>query len=1008
MARIPKPELDEIKCRVSLVALAQSQGHKLKKQGADSYVCLCPFHEEKTPSCTLTPSKNLYHCFGCGAAGSVIDWQMKTAGQSLRDAVAFLRGVDTSFLAAGSSVQTSSVVVSSAATPRIALADLDNDGQALLHQVTDFYHQQFLTSPEAHDWLVRRGLNHPELVSHFKLGYAGKHGVGGSAGVLPSVNSKAGRELRDRLASLGVLRESTRQDHFRGCVVVPVIGWSESAQVAQRGRVLQLYGRRATEDRKVPKNCSKHLYLPSPLVGVWNEQAMAASSEIILCEALIDAMTFWCAGLRHVVAGYGVNGVSNDLLSALQYHGVKRVLIAFDRDEAGDNGAVRVAADLLALGIEAWRVQFPQGMDANAYALKSGHAESALNLALQQARWMGHGVAPETVFSHEIRGEQDAQPSSSAVPAEVKSTPVACEHTPSGELLLRCGTRVWRVRGWQKNRMPDVMKVNVQVRDETSGLFHVDTLDMYHARHRQGFISAASAELECEPPVIKRECGRVLLMLEQQQDEQRQAVERDTSTLITVNAEDEAAALELLKSPDLVQRISDDLASCGVVGESTNLLVGYLAAVSRKLDKPLAVLIQSSSAAGKSSLMDAILGLMPDEERIQYSAMTGQSLYYLGERSLQHKILAIAEEEGVRQASYALKLLQSDGELNIASTGKNEQSGELVTREYKVQGPVMLMLTTTAIDVDEELLNRCLVLTVNESREQTQAIHALQRHHQTLDGLLAVSEKGYLTQLHQNAQRLLRPLKVVNPFAHQLTFLSDKTRTRRDHMKYLTLIQAVALLHQYQRDVKTVTHRGTVIEYIEVAESDITLANQLVHEVLGRTLDEMPPQTRKLLLLIQRMVNERAKQESCLVNEVRFTRRDIRNYTHWSDSQLKNHCQRLSDMEYLLIHGGSRGHLLHYELLWDGQSIHENHLCGLLNTTTNEGNVRKSGLLESKSTPGLGQVRVRSELVKQAQMQSPQGLDDPQVRVEEHVVISAKNKKGSLPSPSVNHPDSGA
>ncbi|RAW68214.1 DNA primase, partial [Photorhabdus sp. S15-56] len=224
--------------------------------------------------------------------------------------------------------------------------------------------------------------------------------------------------------------------------------------------------------------------------------------------------------------------------------------------------------------------------------------------------------------------------------------------------------------------------------------------------------------------------------------------------------------------------------------------------------------------------------------------------------------------EGVRQAAYALKLLQSDGELKIASTGKNEQSGELVTREYKVQGPVMLMLTTTAIDVDEELLNRCLVLTVNESREQTQAIHAMQRHRQTLAGLLADSEKGYLTQLHQNAQSLLRPLKVVNPYAHQLTFLSDKTRMRRDHMKYLTLIQAIALLHQYQREVKKTTHRGQVIEYIEVTQDDIALANRLAHEVLGRTLDEMPPQTRKLLLLIQDWVRETAGQQAVRVDEL--------------------------------------------------------------------------------------------------------------------------------------------
>ena len=99
----------------------------------------------------------------------------------------------------------------------------------------------------------------------------------------------------------------------------------------------------------------------------------------------------------------------------------------------------------------------------------------------------------------------------------------------------------------------------------------------------------------------------------------------------------------------------------------------------------------------------------------------------MGDKSLQHRILAIAEEEGAKQASYALKLLQSEGRVTMASTGKDPATGMLVTHDYTVEGPVMLFLTTTAIDLDEELLNRCLVLTVNESREQTRAIHTMQR-----------------------------------------------------------------------------------------------------------------------------------------------------------------------------------------------------------------------------------------------------------------------------------------
>ncbi|WP_387696149.1 hypothetical protein [Photorhabdus sp. RM157S] len=136
--------------------------------------------------------------------------------------------------------------------------------------------------------------------------------------------------------------------------------------------------------------------------------------------------------------------------------------------------------------------------------------------------------------------------------------------------------------------------------------------------------------------------------------------------------------------------------------------------------------------------------------------------------------------------------------------------------------------------------------------------------------------------------------------------------------------------------MKTAEHRGKRLEYIEVTKEDIRLANRLAHEILGRTLDEMSPQTRKLLLLIQAMVKETATAQQRPMNAVRFTRRDIRSYTQWSDNQLKVHCQRLADMEYLLVHGGSRGHLLQYELLWNGDNAEEAHLCGLIDLTAPE------------------------------------------------------------------------
>jgi hypothetical protein len=317
--------------------------------------------------------------------------------------------------------------------------------------------------------------------------------------------------------------------------------------------------------------------------------------------------------------------------------------------------------------------------------------------------------------------------------------------------------------------------------------------------------------------------------------------------------------------------------------------------------------------------MDAVLALMPADAQVRYSAMTGQSLFYMGETNLKHRILAIAEEEGASNAGYALKLLQSDGQVTIASTGKDATTGNLVTQQYRVEGPVMLFLTTTAIDIEEELMNRCLVLTVDESREQTRAIHALQRRRQTLEGLLAEEDRTSVLALHRNAQTLLEKVHVVNPFADTLTFLDDKTRTRRDHMKYLTLIRAVALLHQHQRPVRTVEHRGRQVRYIEVESSDIQLANTLAHEVLGRTLDELPPQTRTLLGRVHAWVETECRRLAMKRADLRFSRRQMRVVTGWGDTQLKVHLSRLAEMEHVLIHRVKAGQGYEYELLYDGE-----------------------------------------------------------------------------------------
>jgi DNA primase catalytic core len=920
MARIPTEELERLKAEVSVEHLVTAAGVDLKAAGKD-LLGRCPFHEDREASLVVTPGKNLWHCFSCQIGGGPIDWMMKTKSVSFRHAVELLRegGALTAPRARGGRLLPAAV-------------EFDAGDHALMDQAIRYYQERLKQTPEALAYLARRGLDDAELIERHRLGFADR-----TLGLrLPEKTRKAGNEIRSRLQKLGLLRDSGHE-HFNGSIVIPVIGVS--------GEITEVYGRKITEGLR--PGTPYHLYLPGPHRGVWNEAALAADKEIILCEALIDALTFWRAGYRNVTASYGIEGFTADHLAAFKRHGTQRVLIAYDRDEAGDRAAEKLAPQLIGAGLECYRIQFPKGMDANDYALKLQPAEKSLGLVIRKAVWLGKGPAPSESPGQQI--EEMPPASAPAIPplAASESAPIAAEAVKSpadpaatseaypltDEVVVSYGERRYRVRGLSKNLSCETLKINLHI--GCGEAYYVDTFDLYSARARHLYLVNAAKDLAVREELVKADLGRLLLKLESLQQSRIEAALKVEPAAPTMTEAEREQALELLRDPKLLDRILADFDTCGLVGERTNKLIGYLAAVSRKLDRPLGVLVQSSSAAGKSSLMDAVLSFMPEEERIKYSAMTGQSLFYMGETNLKHKILAIVEGEGVKSASYALKLLQSEGELTIASTGKDPQTGNLVTQEYHVEGPVMIFLTTTAIEIDEELLNRCLVLSVDESREQTQAIHRLQRERRTLTGLVNGERKQRLLTQHRHAQRLLRPLKVLNPYADQLTFLSDKTRTRRDHEKYLTLIDTIALLHQYQRDRRTVQQEGETLEYIEATREDIAQANALAHEVLGRSLDELPPQTRRVLARVIEMVTAACATQQLPRAQYRFSRREVREYTGLSDTQLRVHLERLVALEYLLVHRGMRGQSFVYELLFDGPAASEApHLSGLIDVAT--------------------------------------------------------------------------
>lgn len=423
MARIPESEIERLKNEVSVQRLVETAGIVLKKSGKD-FIGLCPFHDDHDPSLHVTPGTNLWRCFSCGAAGDSIAWVVKFKGVSFRHACE-LMAADLPLAAAVGNAPVKHCTVKTLAAPVAA----DADDQKLLNQIIDYYHGTLKQSPEALAYLAVRGMTGSaaaEAIDTFKLGFANR-----TLGLrLPLKNRLAGAEIRTRLQKIGIYRESGHE-HFNGSLVVPIRD--------EAGNTTEVYGRKIRDDLRV--GTPSHLYLPGPHRGVFNETALAASKEIILCEALIDALTFWCAGYRNVTASYGADGFTDDHLAAFKRHSTSRVLIAYDRDDAGERGAEKLSERLMTEGIECFRIQFPKGMDANEYALKVQPAAKSLGILIRKAIWLGKGAPPAEPLAAPVTAPKvtppiDAQEATTPVPVAVPAPShlAASEHAESRAL----------------------------------------------------------------------------------------------------------------------------------------------------------------------------------------------------------------------------------------------------------------------------------------------------------------------------------------------------------------------------------------------------------------------------------------------------------------------------------------------------------------------------------------------------------------------------------------------
>jgi DNA-binding transcriptional ArsR family regulator len=346
--------------------------------------------------------------------------------------------------------------------------------------------------------------------------------------------------------------------------------------------------------------------------------------------------------------------------------------------------------------------------------------------------------------------------------------------------------------------------------------------------------------------------------------------------------DERAAAVALLKQGDLLDQVARDIEALGYVGEDVNKRLLYLVAVSRKLDDPLSAIVFSQSGAGKSGITEVIERLTPPEDAVLLTRLTPQSLYYTEPGFLDHKLVIIEERHGSVEADYSIRVLQSRKKLIAAAPIKDPHTGNMRTKVFTVEARAAFIEATTASSVNHENATRCFELTMDESPEQTRRIHERQRLLKTEAGLAMRQRADMLARQHWNAQRLLVARPVVIPYADKLSFPSSWMRTRRDHARFLNLIEVSAFLHQYQRQEKG----GSILASV----ADYAIAYSLAAGVLGDTLSDLRKPLRDAFERIRTLCDEGSGS---------VTRREVREALEEPDSTVRHWLTDLVELEYL-------------------------------------------------------------------------------------------------------------
>jgi DNA primase catalytic core len=855
-------KIQDLKSRLDIIEVAQDLGIEINPR---SKKATCPFHDDKTPSLHFSREKQIATCFsGNCTAGTmdVINLVEKKLNLNTAEALKYLKQ------------QNHLEVKPMPKTPS------SNNRTATLTTIFEETKTNLKKSQKAKDYLNNRNLN-PNL----EVGYFTER-----------QHQKWTTNFKEEAVKAGILNQYANKSYgsnFKNTLVFPM----KNCQ----GDIVSLYGRSITG--------KDHRYLKGQHQGLFPSYPDPKTKTLILTESIIDASSLnqYSKPQTSILALYGTNGLTAEHSEALsQLKDLEEIIFLLDGDEAGNQGSKTNGERLHEKfpGIKITQGNLPENEDIN--SLLIGHEIGIIDNILEKREALHEAEKPKEAKSQEPKAKSQ----------EPKANSLNTLNTSNPDKLTYTQTPL-KITIWGGVDYSDLSKLKLSLNlhnQETKQNFR-DEVNLYSNKSKKFFISDAAEELGLAETELKQILNQFTEAVESYRLSQKENYKnKDEKQVYQLTETEKTQANKELRNPDLVKSLKKAMQEIGLVGELNNGLLLFLIFLTRDFTHPLHALVHGSSGSGKTNLLKSILKLVPKESKYETTALTENVLFRPPYKDFwKNKILLLEDLDGSYKALLPLREFMSNQSISKLASEPNLKTGKYEQVKLEAEGPIVIAGATTKDKVYEDNSNRSYLIHVDESKTHQKEI--MNHQNKQAAGLIDLDNVEEITQRIQNMQRMLNPnIKVINPFQPQLELPEYIFKKLRTNTHYITLIQAITYLHQYQRTIKT-SQKGQL--YIETTLEDIALANELSKQSLLHKSDELGGEVRSFFEHLKAKVQP----------EKTFTAKDIREQLRMNPMKFSRRLTELKNRGYLKQIGGSYKTSYEYEITtWDDYKVLQNGL----------------------------------------------------------------------------------